>query len=97
MILTESLADSILNDRAEETSELIIARQATLDQLGTMTLDAGAMAILKRVIASERDLISLVQRTQGVAMQDMVQLYAGMKQVRAYKRPQSSSGLMRTG
>jgi hypothetical protein len=97
LILTESLADSILSDRVEETSELIVARQATLDQLGTMELDAAAMAILERVVVSERDLISLVQRTQGVATQDMVQLYAGMKQVRAYQRPQPSPGLSRTG
>ena len=97
LILTEALSEAVLNDRFEELAELIRARQVVLDQLGSMKIDATAIAVLEHVVVSERDLISLVQRSSGEAVQQMAALFAGMKQVRAYRSPTAPKGLLRTG
>ncbi len=97
LLMTEALSDAVLNDRLDELPGLFDSRQGVLDQLGTMEIDSAAIAILKSVAAAERDLIALIQRTQGAATQDMAQLFAGMRQVRAYRNAPSHKGLQRTG
>lgn len=97
LIITEAMGEAVVNDRFEELSGLLASRQTVLDQLGTMNLDAPAIAVLERVAVSERNLISLIQRTQGEATQDLVKLYSGMKQVRSYRNAAQSNGLLRTG
>ncbi len=97
LLMTEALSDAVLHDRTDELQGLIASRQAVLDQLGTMRIDAPAIAILESVATAERNLISLIQRTQGVATQDMAKLFSGMRQVRAYRNAPSHSGMQRTG
>jgi hypothetical protein len=97
LLMTEALADAVLNDRTDEFQGLLTSRQAVLDQLGTMSLDAPSMAILASVATAERNLISLIQRTQGAATQDLAKLFSGMRQVRAYRNAPSTSGMQRTG
>ncbi len=97
LLMTEALSDAILNDRTDELQGLIDGRQAILDSLGTMKLDAPAVAVLECVATAERNLISLIQRTQGATTQDMAKLFSGMRQVRAYRNGPSHSGMQRTG
>lgn len=97
LLLTEAVADAVLNDSLEELPGLLDSRQSILDQLDTMSLDAAAIAILERVTCSERDLITMVQRSKGVATQEMAQLFSGMRQVRAYRNSSIGQGLQRTG
>ncbi len=97
LLMTEALSDAVLNDRLDELPGLIASRQSVLDQLSTMTLDAPTIAILERVIVAERDLLSMVQRSQGMATQEMAQLFSGMRQVRAYRNAPAPTSLQRTG
>ena len=97
LLLTETLNEAVLNERLEEIDGILASRQAVIDQIETLNIDSIAAAILAKVGEAEEDLIALMVRTQGEATTELVRLFSGSQQTKAYKRPPTRGRLLRTG
>jgi hypothetical protein len=97
LLLTEAVGEAVLNDRLDEIPGLLASRQSSLDQLATMKLDAAALAVLERVREAERDLESLIGRSQGTLTRELTDMFSGSRQVKAYRQAVPSRHLQRTG
>ncbi|HXH59826.1 MAG TPA: hypothetical protein VNI20_00555 [Fimbriimonadaceae bacterium] len=95
LILTEALSDAVLNERYEDIRSLLESRQNAIDQMTTLTIDAPAQAVLQQVKKAEADLTALMVRSRESATQELVQLFSGARQIRAYTRQKRSQGLLR--
>lgn len=96
-ILTEAVSDAVVNGRMDEVPALLASRQTELDRLGALEVDSLARAMLERVAASERDLISMLNRSKTDLSTELAQLFSGMRQVRAYRTQSQGNTLQRAG
>lgn len=97
LLLTEALRQALVNDRADEFSGLFKSRQDAIDQLETMDIDSGARALLERATESEAELMKQLQRTQASATRELIHMFAGTRNVKAYKNKSEPVGLQLTG
>jgi ribosomal protein S6 len=96
LLLTEAINEAMLNDRVDEIDGLLQSRQAVVDQIGTMDIDAVASAILAKVATAEADLVAMMLRTQGEATKELARQFSGNKSVKAYQGS-TPKRLLRTG
>ena len=97
LLLTESLRDALAHDRTEEFGGLFKSRQETIDQLGTMDVDSSARAMLERAKTSDAELMKQLQRTQATATRELIQMFAGSRNVQAYRSKSELASFQRTG
>jgi hypothetical protein len=95
--LTEELSVCVLDGRLEEVGGILASRQALLDQLETMDIDAAAAALLAKTAESERHLLALLQRTQGEATAQLAALFKDNQKVRGYAPTAKQGRLLQTG
>lgn len=97
LLLTESLRDAVKNDNSDEFGGLFNSRQEAIDQLATMEIDSAARALLERVTESENGLMSQLHKTQAGATRELIQMFAGSRNVQAYKSSPDAAVFQRTG
>ena len=97
LLLTEELSTSVLNGRLDEVGGILASRQALLDQLETKDIDAAAAALLAKTADSERNLLSLLQKTQSEATAQLAALFTDNQKVRGYTPTAKQGRLLQTG
>lgn len=87
LLLTEALFDAVANDRLDEMSGILQSRQSVLNELEQIQLDVPAFAVLQRVAESEEAVLAVMERTSASTTQEMVLMFSGAKNLRAYSLP----------